>query len=158
VPVLGRSSLAPEVTLSMARMCSCRRDLLCARTAALPLRKGSQEAVTCFCPRVGTMNTIAADVGRPKTNRNPPPYVGGYGRDHGKIDEPSSRCVPIHRSVYFTLLDQALIGGAGVFVDLLGVVHLVGFDEALFLGPALIDTLQAPFGAAFRSTDWFVVN
>jgi hypothetical protein len=54
----------------------------------------------------------------------------------------SARCSIIHIPEFKPLC------AATLFVDLLGIVHLVGLDEALSPS-AFIDTLQTPFGAPF---------
>src|SRR5688572_23796846 len=55
------------------------------------------------------------------------------------------------------LLDEAAVGGAGVVVGGASVGEFVFFDVAFFLGPALVDAFEAPFGAAFV-TDRFAID
>src|SRR5207247_5198641 len=54
------------------------------------------------------------------------------------------------RSIHFALAQDLPVSLARVFIILLGLLHLVGFDEALLLRPALIHAFQTPLGAAFR--------
>ena len=64
-------------------------------------------------------------------------------RDHG-----------LSRGRFF---DQAAVRDASVFVGRAGVVEFVLFDVAFFLRPALVDTFEAPFGAAFVA-DRFAID
>src|SRR5947208_7552544 len=59
-------------------------------------------------------------------------------------------------SIHFALTQDLPVSLARVFVILRCLLHLVGFDEALFLRPALIDSFQTPLGAAFRGAHRFV--
>src|SRR5207253_11028769 len=61
-------------------------------------------------------------------------------------------------SIRFALLRQTLIGGARMLIDFLGLVHFIGFDETLFLRPALIDAFQAPLSAALGGANRPVID
>src|SRR2546423_7330625 len=56
------------------------------------------------------------------------------------------------------LRDEFLVLGACVIVSLFGVFHFGGFDEFLFLRPALIHARQAPFRAATGGPDRFAIH
>src|SRR5262245_12471897 len=51
-------------------------------------------------------------------------------------------------SVHFTFGKTLLVGGASMFVVLLGPGEFGSVDHALLLRPALIHTFEAPFDAA----------